>query len=36
MAPLDAHARIRAALSDLRELDFEFDFFGSKIIYVDG
>ena len=35
MAPPDAHARVRAALADLREVDFEFDFAGSRIIYVE-
>ena len=35
MAPPDAHARVRAALADLKEVDFEFDFAGSRIIYVE-
>jgi D-glycero-alpha-D-manno-heptose-7-phosphate kinase len=34
MAPPDAHAGIRSALSELRELDFGFDFSGTKIIHV--
>ena len=34
IAPQDAQPRLRAALSELREIDFEFDFSGSRIVYV--
>ncbi|MBL8026601.1 MAG: GHMP kinase [Fibrobacteres bacterium] len=34
-ATKDKHASIRKALADLREIDFEFDYQGSKIVYVE-
>ena len=34
MAPPDSHTAIRSELNELRELDFGFDFDGSRIIHV--